>query len=373
MSDSDTSDLPRILLVCRSGSTAKSFSRLLQDQFQIEHVNGAQQGWEQLQQGQPFTLLVCELAQAMDEVSLLERTRKAQSELLVHLPVLLLVGEADEDAIRDQAFEAGATDFIHMPFSSLELKARVQLHARMFGLFQNQAALQITEDNTQTDLLNTLMQEKYFQGRLEQELSFSLRHNAYLSLCMLKVDGADEIEDQYGKKILRALLRAVSGVISRKIRREDSYAFLGDSTFAVLFPVTNGLGAQVATKRLIEKIESTQLRRGEELLTVTLSAGLVSRMPDENDELQHLMDIVEQRLDKATRQGGAQIVSSKSEQEQQTLSLEQALNMIRFGHQDKLPKQIPQLVDNLMPLLTFIKQHNSLEFDRILDELDDGD
>ena len=368
-----TADLPRILLVCSSDLSAKAFDRLLSERFQVERVVDAQQGWEQLQQEEGFTLLVCELKQALDEIALLKRVRHAQSEALAHLPVLLLVGEGDEESLRDEAFAAGATDFIHMPFSRLELEARVRLHSRLYGLYQNQAPVEIGGNDSPTDLLNTVVQEKYFYTRLEQELSFSIRHHSYISVCHLQVDGADDIEDQYGKKILRAVLRAISGVIESRIRREDSFAYLGDSTFALLYPVTNGLGANVAIRRLIEKIEATQLRHDQGELKVTISAGLYSLLPGENDDAERVMNVVEQRLDKAVRQGGAQVVSSKSEQENNEISIEQALNMIRYQRSDAVKKQIPRLVDEMMPLLAFIKQKNSLEFDRIIDELDDDD
>lgn len=368
-----TADLPRILLVCSSDLSAKAFDRLLSERFQVERVVDAQQGWEQLQQEEGFTLLVCELKQALDEIALLKRVRHAQSEALAHLPVLLLVGEGDEESLRDEAFAAGATDFIHMPFSRLELEARVRLHSRLYGLYQNQAPVEIGGNDSPTDLLNTVVQEKYFYTRLEQELSFSIRHHSYISVCHLQVDGADDIEDQYGKKILRAVLRAISGVIESRIRREDSFAYLGDSTFALLYPVTNGLGANVAIRRLIEKIEATQLRHDQGELKVTISAGLYSLLPGENDDAERVMNVVEQRLDKAVRQGGAQVVSSKSEQENNEISIEQALNMIRYQRSDAVKKQIPRLVDEMMPLLAFIKQQNSLEFDRIIDELDDDD
>lgn len=368
-----TSELPRILLVCASALTAKSFNRLLSERFSIEQVEAAEQGWEQLQQSAEFSVLVCQLALALDDSALLERIRQAASESLSRLPVLLLVGETDEEALRDRAFAAGATDFIHMPFSRQELEARIRLHARLFGLYQNQAALEVGGDNSPVDLLNTLVQEKYFYTRLEQELSFSARHKSSVSACLLQIDDADGIEDQYGKKLLRAVLRAISGVIETRIRREDSYAYLGDATFALLYPVTNGLGAQVATQRLVETIESTTLRHDDQEIKVTLSGGLTSLLPDEELDVEHVMSVLRQRLDKSLRQGGRQIVSSKGELEQGDISLEQALNMIRYNRTDVLKKQIPRLVDEMLPLLAFIKQQNSLEFDRIIDELDDED
>ncbi len=367
----DTPERPRILLVCESSLASQSLQRILSARFEITPVASAEQGWEALQQRSDFSVLICGLNQALNETALLERIRQAQDDALSHLPVLLLVGEADDEAERDRAFAAGATDFIHMPFSALELEARVRLHARLFGLYQNPTSMELEARGSPAELLNLLTQEKYFYSRLEQELSFSARHKSWVSMSLIQIDRAEDFEDQFGKKILRAVLRAIAAVIESRIRREDSYAFIGDATFALLYPVTNGLGANVATRRLVETIESAQYRHEETELKVTLSAGVYALLPADDSDAERVMNVLQQRLDKARRMGGAQIVSSRSEQEQNEISIEQALNLIRFQRTDALSKQIPRLVDEIMPLLAFIKRQNRQEFDRVIDELGD--
>ena len=139
----------------------------------------------------------------------------------------------------------------------------------------------------------------------------------------------------------------------------------------MLYPVTNGLGANVATKRLVEKIQSTHLRHEGEDIAGSLSVGLYSTLPGEDLTADRVLDVMNQRLQKAEKQGGAQIVSSKSELEQNKVSIEQALNMINFNRAESLVKQIPVLMDEIMPLLEFIQHNNEIEFNRILDKIDD--
>ncbi len=370
---SDSVDLPAILLVTASSLTHKSCMRLLGEQFQIVHAESSEQAWNVLQKQSAITVVLCELQQAIDKAVLLERIRRAEDKELASLPALLLIGERDDEESQDKAFAAGATDFIHMPFSSIELKTRVRLHSRLHGFYQKDSAFELASQNSPVDILNSLMQEKYFCNRLDQELSFSARHKSFVSVCLIKIDDADSIQQQYSKKIFRAVLRAVAKIIEQMIRREDTYSYFGEETFAILYPVTNGLGASIATKRLVEKIQGTQLKHEDSNISVTLSVGLYSTLPTEEENADRVMDVIGRRLEKAENMGGNQIVSSKTEMEQNTVSIEQALNMINFKRTESLVKQIPILMDNIMPLLDFIQQNNEMEFNRILDKIDDDD
>lgn len=368
---SEEIDRPSILLLTASGLTRKSCNRLLADQFAIVQAESSMEAWNILQQQSNISVVVSELKLAIDQDVLLERIRRAEDKELASLPVLLLIGESDTEENQQQAFSLGATDFIMMPFSSIELKTRVGLHSNLSALHHKDAAFDLASQNSPVDILSGLMQEKYFANRLDQELSFSARHKSFVSVCMIRIDAASTIEEQYGKKILRAVLRAVANIIEQLIRKEDSYAYFGEETFAILYPVTNGLGANIATNRLVEKIKNTQLTHEGQQIGITLSGGLYSTLPTEEETVDRVMNVVEQRLEKAENKGGNQIVSSKTELEQNKVSIEQALNMINFKRSELLVKQIPGLLDEIMPLLEFIKKNNEMEFNRILDHFDD--
>ncbi len=369
----DIVDLPAILLVTSSKLTQKAFEKLLSEQYEVVAVESAVKAWQILQKRLDITVIICELKLAIDGDVLLERIRRAGNRELACLPVLLLIGENDDEESQDTAFSQGATDFINMPFSSVELKTRVGLHAGLHGLYRKNATFELASQNSPVDILNSLMQEKFFLNRLDEELSFSARHKSFVSVCLLKVDDGELIIEQHGKKILRAVLRAVAKIIEEMVRREDTFAFLGEQTFAILYPVTNGLGANTAVKRLIEKIQGKELRHEGTLIKVTASAGIYSTLPTEEESSDRVMDVVEQRLIKAENLGGNQIVSSKAEQGENSISIEQALNMIKFNRPEILLKQIPDIIDKIIPLMEFVRQNNELEFNRLLDELTDED
>jgi diguanylate cyclase (GGDEF)-like protein len=363
-------NLPVILLVSDSALTSKSINRLLAEQFQVLQEEDVESAWESIQVQTDLCVILCDLNPSLDYGALLERIRNAQNKAVSGLPVLLLVGEKADEEMRDRAFMAGATDFINTPFSATELKARVRLHARLFNLHRGQTEFDVSDQNSAFDVLNNMMHEQHFTTRLEQELSFSHRHKVFVSACLLQIDHAEELREQYGKKVFSGIIRTVAKIIQKRIRREDTYAYLGDATFALLFPVTNGLGANVATKRIVEKVDVTQIKLQGEKLPVTISGGLLSEMPGDEQTAAGVMEMLRGRLNNAVNKGGNQIVSSKSEQEQSEISLEQALNMISFGRTEGLEKQVPQLLDTLLPLLEFARQHNELEFEGIIGSLE---
>jgi diguanylate cyclase (GGDEF)-like protein len=362
---------PSILLVTGSTQTTRSIDKLLSSQFNVLHAEDANNAWEILQEKPSISVLICALKKSIDKSALLERIRHAHNKLLSALPVLLLVSESDAEDLRDQAFSAGATDFINMPFSSIELKTRVRLHAQLYSIYSQNQDDEVLEEGSNIELLNTLMQQEAFLSRLQQEMSFSIRHKSYISVCLLKIDGADEINDKYGKEVFTAIIRAQAIKIEKQIRKEDSYAYLGNATFAILLPVTNGMGANVAIQRLMESLKGMHMKHQGESITSTHSAGLYSFLPDETMTTDGIMQTLEKRLTTAEQKGPGQIVSSKSEIEEARISVEQALNKIQYGHTDDLGRYLPDLLETLKPLLKFAHQHDELNLQEVIDSLDD--
>ncbi|MBC8211315.1 MAG: diguanylate cyclase [Gammaproteobacteria bacterium] len=369
----DFTDLPVILLLTVTPFTKKSFEKLLNGRFRLEHVETAEQAWSFLLGNPTVSALVCELDAATDETAILERIRNAEDKLLTRLPVMLLVGEKNDQAALEQAFAEGATDFIYMPFSSDELVTRVQLLTRQYSQLSDSSSFELASQNSPVDLLNTQMQEKYFNSQLAKELSFSVRHLSYLSACLINIDNAARIEQEHGKSIMRAVLRAVVKLLEQVLRREDVFAYFGEQTFAVMYPMTNALGAHTATQRLVDKIQATRMKHEGLEISVSLSVGFYSTLPSETLSVEQIMSVLEQRLDKAQQQGGGAIVSGRTDQEKLEISMEQALNMIKFNRADELLGQIPQLSERLFPLLDFIQKNNQLEYSKILDQIDDED
>lgn len=362
---------PSVLLVTGSIQTTRSIDKLLSQQFNVIPVDDSVKAWEMLQEMPSICVLICALKKAIDNGALLERIRQAKNKLLSALPVLLLVGETEAEDLQNEAFAAGATDFINMPFSTIEFQTRVRLHAKMFSMYSQEQQDEVLEAGKDIDLLNTLMQRDMFITRLQQELSFSLRHKSFVSVCLTKIYDSDDVSDQYGNEVFTAIIRALANKIEKQTRKEDSYAYLGNATFAILFPVTNGMGANVAIRRIMEQLSSMHLKHDGKSIALNFSAGLYTFIPSETLTTDAIMQTLESRLSTAEQKGAGQVVSSKAELEQATISVEQALNKIRYGQTDDLGKYLPDLLESLKPLLKFAHQHDELDLQEIIDNLDD--
>ena len=366
---SATEELPVILLVSGSDLIHKSIRRILKEKFKLLHAENVEQAWDILVSENSIRVVLCELGLAINEDALLHRIRNANHKSISVLPVLLMVSESDDEAMLDTAFLNGATDYIDLPLSSTELKVRVRLHAQIYGQYYEDADFEL-EQNTPSDLLTGVMQEKFYISRLDQELSFSVRHQLYISSALVKIVDADQIEDRHGRKVLKAINHAVARIIGQQIRREDAFAFLDEESFAVLYPVTNGMGAQVAVRRLVDKIGQTKFKFEDDKIPISVSVGLYSTLPSENQNTDEIMGILQQRVDEAIRMGPGKIVSSKAESEQEIVSLEQGLKMIRTQNTEKITGQLPHLLESVYPLLEYARQQNDASLAALLGRLD---
>jgi diguanylate cyclase (GGDEF)-like protein len=285
--------------------------------------------------------------------------------------VLILVGENDSDAARQRAFSLGASDYINMPFSAGELQTRAGLQIRKFNQRIAEQEHEVVGVSAATDILNTLKQQETFSARLKQEMSFCVRHRAYVSAVLLSVADEDAITGQFDHSVLTALLRTLSHELESQIRHEDSFAYLGDATFALLFPVTNGLGAKVAIERIMQRISGLNLKHDGAEIPLSQNAALYSTIPEDSLSSDDVMNALEERLATARQKGAGQVISSRFEIENASLSVDQALNKIRYKQTDGLESHLPDLLPRLRPLLQFARQHDAPELQDVLDDISD--
>lgn len=88
----------------------------------IEAKDGAE-GWELAQRMQPSLAVLDMMMPEMDGITLTRKLR--ESEGTSQLPIVLVTARAD-DAPRIQALQAGVSDFLTKPFSTAELRVRIQ-------------------------------------------------------------------------------------------------------------------------------------------------------------------------------------------------------------------------------------------------------
>ncbi len=123
-----------------------------------------------------------------------------------------------------------------------------------------------------TDALTGLLNRRYIEERLLEEIKRSNRHGFPMSFMMLDVDHFKSYNDQFGHPAGDEALKLVGHVIRETLRGADVAARFGGEEFAILLPQTTAAEAATIAERIRINIALKELpyRR------VTVSIGVAS-------------------------------------------------------------------------------------------------
>ncbi|TWC19036.1 MULTISPECIES: GGDEF domain-containing protein [unclassified Pseudomonas] len=124
-----------------------------------------------------------------------------------------------------------------------------------------------------TDALTGIRNRRYFQERLNSEMTRVERGSGELSVIMLDIDHFKRINDQHGHAVGDRVLQAVCLRVSQRLRRTDVFCRLGGEEFVVLCPDTDGESAYALAIGLWEGLRGAEI---EDVGVVTASFGIAS-------------------------------------------------------------------------------------------------
>ena len=127
-----------------------------------------------------------------------------------------------------------------------------------------------------TDPLTGLLNRRYLEERIAEEIVRSKRHRFSLSLMMLDVDNFKSYNDQYGHPAGDSALKTVAEILKETLRGADVAARYGGEEFAILLPQTSAEEAAQIGERIRKKIERTEFSERR----VTASIGIASASSD---------------------------------------------------------------------------------------------
>jgi len=123
------------------------------------------------------------------------------------------------------------------------------------------------------DPLTGIHNRRYFDERLDEEISRTLRQNKALSCLFLDIDHFKQFNDVYGHHVGDLVLKEVAKLIKIQMRQSDVLARFGGEEFAVLLVQTNKRAATEIAERIRQQIASYQISLGDSTLAVTISIG----------------------------------------------------------------------------------------------------
>lgn len=123
-----------------------------------------------------------------------------------------------------------------------------------------------------TDPLTDMLNRRYIEERLTEEVKRSNRHGFPMSFMMLDVDEFKAYNDSFGHLAGDDALKLVAQVIRDTVRGADVAARFGGEEFSILLPQTNGEEAAAIAERIRYNVEQTKFPHRR----VTLSIGIAS-------------------------------------------------------------------------------------------------
>ncbi|MEO5859563.1 MAG: diguanylate cyclase [Pyrinomonadaceae bacterium] len=127
-----------------------------------------------------------------------------------------------------------------------------------------------------TDPLTGLLNRRYLEERLGEEINRSDRSGEPLSFLMMDVDDFKSYNDRFGHPAGDAALRLVGDILHQNLRGADVAVRYGGEEFSAMLPATSIDEAEAIAQRIRMHIERTEFPRRR----VTISIGAATLTPD---------------------------------------------------------------------------------------------
>lgn len=137
--------------------------------------------------------------------------------------------------------------------------------------FLNDRARQF-EQMSVTDAVTGLLNRRYIEERLSEEVKRSVRHGYPMCLIMLDVDNFKSYNDSFGHTAGDIALKRVADIVRGTLRGADVATRWGGEEFCVLLPQTTGEEGSAIAERLRRNVASAEFPHR----SVTVSLGLAA-------------------------------------------------------------------------------------------------
>ncbi|EDM24163.1 GGDEF domain-containing protein [Caminibacter mediatlanticus] len=181
---------------------------------------------------------------------------------------------------------------------TLILDFSVNLMSKINKMEEKINSLQAELDKAYKELLIDPLTKVYNRKALEKDLNEILKNGKErdldLVITIIDLDDFKLINDQFGHIVGDFVLIKICEIVKSLIRKTDKlYRYEGDE-FIIVFNRSTILNAQRSIERIIDKISKTRLKYKENLIEVSVSAGLTSHK--KGDTLESLIKRADEAL-----------------------------------------------------------------------------
>ncbi|HNR63247.1 MAG TPA: GGDEF domain-containing protein, partial [Thermotogota bacterium] len=151
---------------------------------------------------------------------------------------------------------------------------------------------------SQLDPLTSAYNRRYLMGKLQEEADRAARTKRPFSLVMLDIDHFKQINDRFGHQWGDTALKALVGMIKKRIRKIDTLGRWGGEEFLILLPETSGSHAVLLAEELRATLFQTEI---QEVGHMTASFGVAEYR--EGDSVDSLVNRTDDQMYRAKQTG----------------------------------------------------------------------
>ncbi len=246
------------------------------------------------------------------------------------VPVIMITANTEVQRI-EQAFAAGAMDYIPKPLHEIELLARVRSALKLKKEIDGRKAheqqlLTLMRELEQAkeqfkrlcsiDGLTGIPNRRHFDEVLTKEWRRAKRNNQPLSLILLDIDCFKSYNDTYGHLSGDDCLKQVAQAISQVLARPgDLVARYGGEEFVTVLPATDNPGGLFMAEKMRCAITSLQIPHIDSVFSkiLTASLGVATFLAADKSNLllnpEELLRMADEALYKAKKAGRNRVCS----------------------------------------------------------------
>ncbi|MCB9915368.1 MAG: GGDEF domain-containing protein [Planctomycetes bacterium] len=238
--------------------------------FTLDATQGLLETRERLAFARPALVVLDPLAPGgLVELEDLERLGGAAGR-----PPLLLVADPEDSRAALSAARAlggGPWDLVHRDAPVEEYAVRIE---RLLAQAEQVGELDDLRYHAAHDDRTELLRPRFFDARLQEQVSAAQRHGFDLALVLLDLDRFGRINKEHDHTVGDLVIARVGRAVRECLRAEDVAGRLGGDEFAVILPFAGPLEAAAAVQRLASTLRALSGRVGAPELELEVSASL---------------------------------------------------------------------------------------------------
>lgn len=307
-------DLLKVVLV-RGGFHDLLFANSAADSFEKLGMGGSQDGACDID-----LILMDVVMPDMDGIEACHRIKAVDR--LQDIPIIMVTSMEEGKGLQ-QAFDAGAIDYIKKPIDRTELSVRVRSALRLKQEMdaRKEAMAQLEEANKKLQLLSSLdgltgiANRRAFDEFIDREWRRSIREKKPMSLLIADIDYFKNYNDGYGHQAGDDCLKKVAQVLSDGVNRPgDMVARYGGEEFGIIMGATSIDFAAKLAEELKSAIVQMKIRHAYSDVAdfVTISIGAASVAPATGISCDKLINAADKAMYRAKENGRNMVVAAEN-------------------------------------------------------------